>query len=475
MNIIDRFFQKRIDRLVGTAQMLPSTGRAYIGPQPLPTYGNLVTWQGQNGVEQVKKGYCGNDIVYSIIRLIQEKCKQAPWAEYEVVDDQKYKQYKGMLARPDLIDNWDKVDELKAMSLRLVKTPSKINDLLLHPNDQDSWGDLIEEMVGFKLITGNTYLYAKKILAGKNEGMPNSLHIMPSQYMSIIANLNEFPIEITAYQLYMQYIQMFTKDEILHDKYFNPEWSVVGVQLYGLSPLQAAAKVLTRSNEGKNASVSAYKNGGPKGVLFVDDQRYDGNLAVQEAVSVRKKLGQFQGSDNYNQVATSGYKMGYTPLGLSPVELDLLNAENMDLRALCNVYQVPSQLLNDPDNKTFSNTKEGEKALTVRCAIPALASIREQFNRKFQKDWNGKGRVIDFDTSVYTELQEGKLDTVNWLEKSCLTLERRYEILGEKIPEWMDEETKRTILVPGSLNTLDNIQTPINLPTGLNPYAQPAK
>ncbi|CAB4121827.1 COG4695 Phage-related protein [uncultured Caudovirales phage] len=478
MNIFDKFLinltEKRIDKLVGTAQMLPSTLRnGYLGNNPPPMYGDVVTWQGQNGVNQVKNGYCANDIVYSIIRLIEEKCKQAPWAEYEVIDAQKYKQYKGMLARPDLIQDWDKVAEIKDAALRLVKTPTKVTDLLLHPNDEDTWGDLIEQMVGFKLITGNTYVYGKKILAGKNVGMPNSLHIMPSQYMSIIANLNEFPINITGYQLYMQYIQMFDKEEILHDKYFNPEWSIIGLQLYGLSPLQAAAKVLTRSNEGKNASVAAYKNGGPKGVLFVDDQRYDGNVAVQEAMAVRKKLAQFQGSDQFNQVATSGYKMGFTPLGLSPVDLDLLNAENMDLRALCNVYQVPSQLLNDPDNKTFSNTKEGEKALTVRCAIPALASIRDQFNRKFQKDWNAKGRVIDFDTSVYTELQEGKLDTVTWLEKSCLTLERRYEILGEKVPDWMDEQTRRTILVPSSITTLDNIENPpINLPSGLNPYAK---
>ncbi len=29
-------------------------------------------------------------------------------------------------------------------------------------------------------------------------------------------------------------------DEELHDKYFNPEWSATGGQLYGLSPLRAA-------------------------------------------------------------------------------------------------------------------------------------------------------------------------------------------------------------------------------------------
>ena len=144
MNIFDKFLinltEKRIDKLVGTAQMLPSTMRnGYLGGNNVPPmYGDVVTWQGQNGVNQVKNGYCANDIVYSIIRLIEEKCKQAPWAEYEVIDEQKYKQYKGMLARPDLIEDWNKVAEIKEAALRLVKTPTKVTDLLLHPNNEDT-------------------------------------------------------------------------------------------------------------------------------------------------------------------------------------------------------------------------------------------------------------------------------------------------------------------------------------------------
>ena len=162
---------------------------------------------------------------------------------------------------------------------------------------------------------------------------------------------------------------------------------------------------------------------------------------------------------NVNQVETSGYKVDYVPLGLSPVDLDLLNAENMDLRALCNIYGVPSQLLNDPDNKTYSNQKEGEKALTNRCALPMLASIRDQFNRKFMKDWGGQKTIIDFDMSVYSELQEDKGQQVAWLKDAPIRTGRKLEILGESTEGYTDEQLNSIIIGQGS-TTLDEVIAP---------------
>jgi HK97 family phage portal protein len=308
---------------------------------------------------------------------------------------------------------------------------------------------------------------------GINKGAPLELWVMPSQYMSIVADLNVFPILPTGYQLYLQFLQQFGVSEILHDKYFNPNWNIVGSQLYGLSPLQAAAKVLTRSNEGKQAAVSNYQNGGPKGILFMNDERYDPLQSVQEVKDIRKTLATGQGAKNVNQIETTGYKVDYVPLGLSPVDLDLLNAENMDLRALCNVYGVPSQLLNDPDNKTYSNTKEGEKALTVRCALPMLASIRDQFNRKFMKDWGNQKTVIDFDISVYGELQEDKAMQVAWLKDAPIKTSRKLEILGESTEGYTPEQLDSIIIGQGS-TTLDEViaPAPIVVPNGLNDYDQ---
>lgn len=459
--------QNRRDRPSGTAQILPvNTGLDAINK-------GTVTWQGQNGEQQVRDGYSGNDIVYSIVRLITDKVKIAPWGEFHVKDEVAYKHYNAAIKSKDVTQK--KLIELHTKALEPVKAGGRISELLKYPNPIDTWGDIVEGYSIMKLVTGNSYVYGKQIPFGTNKGAPLEIWVMPSQYMSIIADLNVFPFIPTGYQLYLQFLQQFTPNEILHDKYVNPNWNIVGQQLYGLSPLQAAARVLTRSNEGKQAAVSNYQNGGPKGILFVADDRYDPLMSVREAVDIKKTLSRNQGSTNVNQVETSGYKVDYVPLGLSPVDLDLLNAENMDLRALCNIYGVPSQLLNDPDNKSYNNQKEGEKALTIRCALPMLQSIRDQFNRKFMREWGNQKTIIDFDPTVYSELQEDKSQQMAWLKDAPIHTRRKLEILGEPTEGYTDEQLNSIIIGSGS-TTLDEVIAPapqINIPNGLNDYDQP--
>jgi HK97 family phage portal protein len=288
--------------------------------------------------------------------------------------------------------------------------------------------------------------------------------------MQILTNMAAFPVEAVGYALMMGKIVNFTRPEILHDKFFNPDWDANGMQLYGLSPLQAAAKVLTRSNQGKEYAVSAYQNGGPPGVLFVKkDQGFNGVDLTAQVDLVKERLKQYEGSKNANKIPVSGFEIGYQQIGLSPVDMDILDAEIFDMRAICNIYGVPSQLLNDPNNKTYNNQAEGEKALTTRCALPLLTALRDNFNRKLKNDWNaGSDTVIDFDLSVYSELEGNKLEQVNWLEKSLLPLYRRYEILGESVPEWMDEATRNTILVPSGYQPLEETLMPV--PDLQNPY-----
>ncbi|MEG8004561.1 hypothetical protein, partial [Listeria monocytogenes] len=85
--------------------------------------------------------------------------------------------------------------------MEIVDKPSKISDLLKYPNENDTWSDLVELLVAYKLITGDSYTYGKLIEAGANKGLPNSLHALPSQYMSIIANVQAVTTEVVGYQL----------------------------------------------------------------------------------------------------------------------------------------------------------------------------------------------------------------------------------------------------------------------------------
>lgn len=388
-----------------------------------------IIWQGQNSQSLVNDGYCSNDLVFAIVQMIQQKAKLAPFALYKIKDKMKYKELKSFTAsigNASTFDHFKHISELKSLALEPVTTYDKLNELFKFANDEDTFQDLIEQWVGFKIATGNSFVYTPIIEAGANKGKPQAFYITPAQYMSIVADTNVYPTRALSYQLYYGLMYSFNKDEIIHDKYFNPKYSASGSELYGMSPLLPAARNITRSNQSKDASVSMYKNGGPAGVLFMDDQRFDAPQLAAQASILKNNLQQYEGAKKVNQIAVSPYKTGFVNTGLSPVDLGLIEAEKWDLRALCNILGVPSQLLNDPEGKTYNNTKEGEKAFTTRAVLPHLNSIRENINRAMYFKWGySQDYVCDFDLSVYPELQEDQATKwafvkelpISWKEK----------------------------------------------------------
>lgn len=409
-----------------------------------------VTWGGQNAEAFINEGYAGNDIVYSVINLITNKAKVAPWSAYKIKDEKKFLQYKALISNPTDTTDWHMIESLKNQSLEVYTGDARLNELLKYPNQQDTWADLVEQWGAYKLTIGNAYVYGQLIQAGANKCKPFTLSTLPAQYMSIKADVNLIPSRVVGYQLYLGLTQNFTLEEILHDRFANLRADANGMQLYGMSPLQAAYKTIIRSNESKTAAVANLQNGGPQGVLYTDDQRMNGSAAVAQADALRQKLAEFSGARNKNKVATSAYKTGFTALGLSNVDLDIINQEMWDMRLICNIYGVPSQLLNDPANKAENNAIQAEKALTSRAALPLLTAMQDNLNRKLQSDWGYKGQniVVCFDMSAYPELQEDRVSQVNWLDKSLLPLKERYKIMGVN-PEGVSEEMLNTIYYQG--------------------------
>lgn len=426
----------------------------------------IVTWQGQDAKSFVDDGYVGNDIVYSIVKLITDKAKLAPFHVYKVKDERAAKQYKAMMAQPDKIESFRTLEKLHKKAFEIYTGDARLNDLLTYPNGEDTFGDLVEQWCGFKLITGNSFIYGKLIEGGANNGKPFELYALPSQYMAVIANINVFPPTRVGYQLYYGEMWSFDTREILHDKYFNPQWNVTGNQLYGQSPLMAAARNLTRSNEAKTAAVASFQNGGPAGVLFMNDERFDPISGQQQAQALKRAVSEKGGSANFNSIAVSGYKVDWKQIGLSPVELNIIESEKWDMKALCNIYGVPSQLLNDADNKTYNNQMEGEKALTLRCAIPLLVGIRDNLNRKLKTDWGyaGQNIYVDFDPTVYAELESNKSEQVKWLNEAWwIAPAQKYDIMGMEVPEYLDKAELEKIYLPQNIAPMDEYQ-PLNIP-----------
>ena len=454
MGLFDIFTKKKINTLFPT---IPMNSQIAIER-------GIVTWQGADQRSFVDDGYVANDIVYSIIKLITDKAKIAPFHVYKVVDEKAAKKYKSLAAQKDI--NLKELETLHKKAYELYTGDQRLNELLKYPNEEDCWSDLVEQWCGFKLITGNSFIYGKLIEAGNNQGKPFELFALPSQYMAIIANINVFPPTRAGYQLYYGEMWSFDTKEILHDKYFNPQWGVTGGQLYGQSPLRAAAKNLTRSNEAKTAAVASFQNGGPAGVLFMNDERFDPTSGQAQAQALKTAVSQKGGSANFNSIAVSGYKVDWKQIGLSPVELNIIESEKWDLKALCNIYGVPSQLLNDSDSKTYNNQREGEKALTLRCAIPLLNSLTENLNRKLHTDWGYKGTnlYVDYDLSVFGELEANKAEQTAWLNTAWwISPKQKLDIMNIEVPDYIPTEELEKLYIPTGLQTIDQFE-PLNIP-----------
>lgn len=405
-----------------------------------------------NGKNYIEKGYNINDIVYSIIELILNKVRVAPFSVYQVNDERSLKALHAIQSKTIMSpDDFQRAKDLSVKAMELVKDPGKIGELLEHPNDEDdSFSDFVANACGYKLLTGNKLVYGDMLTMGANKGLPNSLHIMPSQWVSLRIQ-SGFPGKILGYQMEILGLtgdKSYSTESVLHEKFKNYDWSVNGAQFWGMAPMKAALKRLNRNNSAIDASAAKLQNGGVEAIIYLDDARVTGREATEQARATKKALiNEWTGPQNWGKVVSVPYKTGVANLGLSPVELAILDAEKADLRFFCNIYGVPSQMLNDPENKSWNNQKEGEKALTNRCALPLLTSFRNSFNKKLHSDWGWKGKkgwFVDFDMTVFSELQQDMKEMMEWLKplmEKGMPLNRAMELMNlEKIDNPLFDE-----------------------------------
>lgn len=366
----------------------------------------------------ITKGYNINDIIYSIIKLIVDKVKIAPWAIYKVLDEQSLKALHGMQKKVKWSEkDFGRAKDLQFKALELDINPGKWGDLMKYANEYETMSDFVAYSTAYKLLIGNQYAWADLLGGGANKGTPNSIENLPAQSVEI-KSTDSFPTKVTAYNVPM-WRREFQPEEIMHGKYWNPNWNINGEQLYGTAPLKAALKISNRDNSSLDSSTARFQNNGAEGILHLKNgSGLEGNDMLKQVQNLKQTMvTEWVGEANTGKWGVSGYEVGFIPIGLSSKEMQQIENEKWNLRRFCNVWGVQSQLLNDPDNKTYANQEEAEKALTTRCALPELTSFRDNLNRKRAKDWGGKpGTIADFDMSVFSELQKDTGAMVTWMQ-----------------------------------------------------------
>jgi len=301
-----------------------------------------------NMASQVSQGYSQNVDVYSIIKKITDISKSIPWIIEKKQANGNYK-------------------ELRDTTL---------HELIASPNMAKSytWDDIEEQTLLYLLITGNTYLIGNTQF---NSSLIEELDILPSQSVTIFNQNSSFFMPQLEYQFsFGSSNGRYTSDRLKHIKFFNPN---LANYVYGLSPIQVAANVVQVGNERWIADASILGNKGASGFITDKSQlpmTQDEFNLIDSAL--RDKIG---GAHNFGKVVATNKDLGYIQLGMSSADMQLLEKGVVTTRTLCNVLGLDSSLFNDPENKTYNNRLEAEKAMYTNCIMPLSDKLSEAYTQ----------------------------------------------------------------------------------------------
>ena len=437
-----RFFRKSVHLALGSL-----INETFVRGFGLPRFNKI------NTASLIKDAYQGNADVYSIINYISTLAANIDWTLSEIKDEKALVSLKNY-------DGYDyKTMELESKALEQIDT-HPILTVLANPNLQQTRSEFIYNWCGFKLITGNVYINGIAPAIGVNKGLFQELFLLPSQFVEILPGGFRQPIR--QYIVHIGSFKMkFDPETVNHSKYFNPDFTH-GQSLFGMSPLQSAFRNVQSSNDADIARVRAFQNQGAIGMISAGSSEEKMKMSPAELQSLSDKYqDKFGGAENFNKVLFTTSLAKWDNMGLSPVDLAIMESKIHDLRTLCSIYGIQSQLFNDPENKTFNNQKEAKKAAMTDVIMPLLNSLRDELNSWLVLNYSkseGRKLFLSPDWKSVAVLQEDIQKLVNWLARAWwLTPNQKLQIQGI---EKSTDENMDLIYIPSNLAELGKEATP---------------
>jgi HK97 family phage portal protein len=373
--------------------------------------GNSVLWNNENDDSYITQGYQKNATIYSLINLITNAATTIPFQIYEKTNENDYKRYKALTSGMMDAASIQKASLLQKNALVELQD-TELHKILDRPNPAQSYNAWITELIAFGKLTGNRYIYGIGPDTGANVGKFTELYVMPSQVMEIISNGIMEPV--SKYKLEYNGTKYIDASEICHIKDFNPYYDGTGSHMYGQSPLRAGLRSLTTNNEAVQTGVKYLQNQTARGLLTSEM----GDINEVQAQQLKDKFKrQHQGSDNAGDIIITPNKMSWVNFGLNASDISLIAQYNASVKDLCNIYNVPVQLLNNTESSSYNNMKEFKKALYQNAVIPELIKIKDELNRWLAPKYGDK-LCIEFDFSVIPEMQEETEKVVDQLSKA---------------------------------------------------------
>lgn len=403
----------------------------------------------------VDRAFKAIPIVQSIVSKIAEKASDATPQVMRIKDKRSAEKYFSQVKYLKDRKDAQKLAELKVKAFELVENHPFI-EVMDNPNPLMSGRELREASFAYCLITGNAIEYAATPGVGSRAKQPTQLWSIPSPCVKPVLSGDRMN-PIKGYAITYSYDREIPREQITHFKYFNPVGDYQGFEntLWGFSPLGSARNQIAQKKYADLAQGNLFANMGPSGIISGNNpsgSQPAPELTAEQATAVNDSFIQrHTGVHNAGSMVITPADVKWVQIGLSPVDMQILEF-NKDLeRQIANMYGYPSQLLS-PDG-TLANSDSGDVRVITNCVLPLLRKFDEVRTRMIREWYGDNSLVYMSDTDVYPELEADKKELVAWMRSAAVFSQSEIrQALGYGTEVNPDE-----VLIPSSLMKLSDL------------------
>jgi phage portal protein BeeE len=322
--------------------------------------------------------------VSTVISKITDRAKAVPWMHYKVKDVNKLSNFKK--AHNDFLLGKINLQTLNKFK-EAVFEPTFNEDiarLLQNPNDYQSWGEMIEQLVSYWYVLGNSYL----IKLGSFAHIPDELNVMASQQTDIKirdsylknpfqVNTDESAIEYYSFNNGYGKILTYDPELILHMKapsliYKDGGWAK------GYSPLASAILASKTLKQEYISRLSLVRDRGSMGMI-VGDGKANTTPGEEETKAVYDRVKKFGlGDGKTNSYAVTNAALKWMSMSFNSGELELLTGREENLKVLARKMNVPTDLL--IGDSTYNNVMINGRIIYTSNVMPWLDGLQLKLN-----------------------------------------------------------------------------------------------
>lgn len=329
-------------------------------------------WSSRSYASLAREGFMRNPVAHRSVRIIAEAAASVPWLVYQGEEE-------------------------------LAEDP--VSGLLARPNGRMGGNEFFEALYGHLLISGNAFIEGLRIGADTRE-----LHLLRPDGIRVIEGSDGWPeaYEYRAGGSVRRYAAGEADEgrRVLHLRLFHPLDDHLG-----FAPLEAASVALDLSNAAAHWNKALLDNSARPSGALVYLPKDGGNLSPDQYDRLKAEL-----EEGYSGPARAGRPMllegglDWKAMGLSPREMDFIEAKNGAARDIALAFGVPPMLLGIPGDATYANYQEANRAFWRLTVLPLIFRTASALSGWFSEGRSTPVRLApDLDQVAGLSAERGEL------------------------------------------------------------------